>query len=78
MRRPIQFLGDVAVLSSAFLLACLPAINFRIGEDYFERAVTQLPFVIFVQFTSLFLVGAYSILWRYISLEDLKVLRSKI
>ena len=73
MRRPIQFLGDVAVLSSAFLLACLPAINFRIGEDYFERAVTQLPFVIFVQFTSLFLVGAYSILWRYISLEDLKV-----
>lgn len=73
MRRPIQFLGDVAVLCSAFLLACLPAINFRIGEDYFERAVTQLPFVIFVQFTSLFLVGAYSILWRYVSLEDLKV-----
>ena len=73
LRRPIQFLGDLIVLCSAFLLACLPAINVRIGEDYFERAVTQLPFVIFVQFASLFLVGAYSILWRYISLEDLRV-----
>ncbi|MBC7898778.1 MAG: polysaccharide biosynthesis protein [Saprospiraceae bacterium] len=73
LRRPIQFLGDLSVLCSAFLLACLPAINIRIDEGYFDRAVTQLPFVIFVQFASLFLVGAYSILWRYISLDDIKV-----
>src|SRR4030095_1858740 len=33
----------------------------------------QLPFVVLVQFSSLFLVGAYSILWRYVSIEDVKV-----
>src|SRR5688572_28975697 len=43
------------------------------GDFYFDIALTQLPFVIFVQFSSLFLVGAYSIIWRYISISDIKV-----
>jgi len=36
-------------------------------------AVTQLPFVILIQISALFLVGAYSILWRYVSIGDIKV-----
>ncbi len=73
MRRPIQFLADVAVLCAAFVVAYLPAVNIQLGEFYADVLMRQLPFVVLVQFSSLFLVGAYSILWRYVSIEDLKV-----
>lgn len=72
LRRPAQFLADVAVLCAAFFLAYLPAINVQLGEFYLDTALTQLPFVVLVQFSSLFLVGAYSIIWRYVSIEDIK------
>lgn len=73
LRRPVQFLADVAVLAIAFLLAYLPAINVQLGYYPFDIALRQLPFVIFIQFSALFLVGGYSILWRYVSIEDIKV-----
>ena len=73
MRRPVQFISDVAVLCTAFFLAYLPGLNLQIDDFYFDVAITQLPFVVFVQFSTLFLVGAYSILWRYVSIEDIKV-----
>ena len=73
LRRPTQFLLDVIVLTAAFLLAYLPAINVQLGEYYLNTTLTQLPFVIFIEFSALFLSGAYSIIWRYISIEDLKV-----
>ena len=73
LRRPTQFLVDIAVLSGAFLLAYLPAINIQLGEFYLNTALSQLPLVVLVQFASLFLTGAYSILWRYVSIEDIRV-----
>ncbi len=73
LRRPAQFLADVSVLSVAFFLAYLPAINVQLGEFYFVTALNQLPLVVFVQITALFLTGAYSILWRYVSIEDINV-----
>ena len=73
LRRPTQFLLDIAVLSVAFFIAYLPAINVQLAEFYLEIALRQLPFVILIQFLALLLVGAYSILWRYVSIEDLKV-----
>ena len=73
LRRPAQFLLDVIILTVAFLLAYLPAINVQLGEYYRDTTLTQLPFVIFIEFSALFLSGAYSIIWRYISIEDLKV-----
>lgn len=73
LRRPTQFLADVAVMSAAFFLAYMPAINIQLGEYNIEPVLAQLPFVILIQFSALFLVGAYSILWRYVSIEDLKV-----
>jgi len=73
LRRPAQFFLDVVILSGAFLLAYVPAINVQLGEYYLDTTLTQLPFVIFIQFSALFLSGAYSIIWRYISIEDLKV-----
>jgi FlaA1/EpsC-like NDP-sugar epimerase len=72
LRRPFQLLADVAVLCAAFFLAYLFRFDFRIGEYYLDNALNQLPFVVFVQFASLFIVGAYSIIWRYVSLEDIK------
>ncbi len=72
LRRPAQFLADVAILCGAFFLAYLPAINVQLREFYLDTALTQLPFVVLVQFSSLFLVGAYSIIWRYVSIEDIK------
>ena len=72
LRRPVQFLADIVILCAAFLIAYLPSLNIQLGDFYFETAITQLPFVVFIQFASLFLVGAYSIIWRYVSLEDIK------
>ncbi len=72
MRRPTQFLADVAILCAAFFAAYLFRFDFELNEYYFDNALNQLPFVVFVQFAALFLVGAYSIIWRYVSLEDIK------
>jgi FlaA1/EpsC-like NDP-sugar epimerase len=72
LRRPVQFLADVVILSAAFLVAYLPSFNIQLGEFPVQTAINQLPFVVFVQFSALFLVGAYSIIWRYVSLEDIK------
>ena len=70
--RPFQLLSDVAVLCAAFFLAYLFRFDFRIPEPYLDNALNQIPFVVLVQFASLFLVGTYSIIWRYVSLEDIK------
>ncbi len=72
MRRPVQFLADLTALCAAFFVAYLPAITVQLSEYYLELAVTQLPFVLLIQFSSLFLVGAYSILWRYVSISDVR------
>lgn len=73
LRRPLQFLADVAVLCAAFFIAYLPAINIQVAEFYSETALRQLPFVVFVQFSALFLVGAYTLIWRYVSIKDIEV-----
>ncbi len=70
--RPFQLLADVAVLSGAFFLAYLFRFDFDIPRYYFDNALDQIPFVVLVQFASLFVVGAYSIIWRYVGLEDIK------
>jgi FlaA1/EpsC-like NDP-sugar epimerase len=72
LRRPFQLMADVAVLCSAFLLAYLLRFDFDIGEYYFDNALNQLPFVVFVQFASLFVFGAYSIIWRFVSIDDIR------
>ncbi len=73
LRRPTQFAADVVVLIAAFFLAYLPAINIQLGEFYSGVALRQLPFVVLIQFSALFLVGTYSIIWRYVSIDDIRV-----
>lgn len=67
------FGADVAVLTTAFFLAYFPAINLRLDQFVFESVLVQVPFVVFIQISTLFLLGAYSIIWRYISIGDVKV-----
>lgn len=73
LRKPIQFFADVAVLCAAFFIAYLPSINIQLDDFFFDIAIAQVSFVIFVQISTLFLLGAYSIIWRYISISDLRV-----
>ena len=73
LRRPFQFVADVSILTLAFFIAYLFRFDFQLTEYYFNNALNQVPFVVFVQFAALFLSGSYSIIWRYVSLEDIKV-----
>ncbi len=66
-------MADVVVLTTAFFLAYFPSINIRVDTFVLESVLTQVSFVIFVQISTLFLLGAYSIIWRYISIGDVKV-----
>ncbi len=61
------------MLTTAFFLAYFPAINIRVDTFVLESVLTQVSFVIFVQISTLFLLGAYSIIWRYISIGDVRV-----
>ncbi|MBS1718808.1 MAG: polysaccharide biosynthesis protein, partial [Armatimonadetes bacterium] len=73
LRRPAQFLADAVVLCAAFFIAYLPAVNVQLGEFYADTALRQLPLVVLIQLSALVMVGAYSIIWRYVSIEDIKV-----
>lgn len=73
LRRPVQFLADVAVMCAAFFIAYLPAVNIQVAEFYYDTALRQLPFVVFIQFSALFVVGAYTLIWRYVSIKDIEV-----
>jgi FlaA1/EpsC-like NDP-sugar epimerase len=73
LRRPGQIAGDIAILSLAFIFSYIPAVNFQIDDFYLDLALLQVPLVVLIQFSSLFLFGAYNIIWRYIGLSDLRV-----
>lgn len=60
-------------MAAAFICAFLPSINVQLSNFYLDTALAQVSFVVFVQISCLFLFGAYSIIWRYISLTDLKL-----
>ena len=56
----------------AFFLAYLLRLDFSSGRLLSRSASTSFRLSFLVQFSSLFLVGAYSIIWRYVSFEDIK------
>jgi len=72
LRRPLQLLGDLTVLTIAFIASYLPMVNVRLDEFYLDLALLQAPLVVLIQFSMLYLFGVYGIIWRYISLGDLK------
>ncbi|MCS6875056.1 MAG: polysaccharide biosynthesis protein [Pyrinomonadaceae bacterium] len=73
LRRPLQVFADFFILCLSFFFSYLLRFDFSLPQYYLENALNQLPLVVLIQFLSLFLVGGYSILWRYISLDDVKI-----
>ncbi len=65
-------MSDVLIMIGSFFLAYLLRLDFSINEYHFDNMLNQVPFVVFVQFSALYLSGSYSIIWRYVSLEDIK------
>ena len=71
--RPVQYLLDLGVLSAAFFLAYGLRFEFDMPRGMLQRAVTQLPLVILVQFGVLSIVGVYAFIWRYVGVRELLV-----
>lgn len=72
MSRSTQFALDVVVLTVAFVVAYLLRFEFVLDGDRLRGLSIQLPLVLLVQFSALFVVGVYSFIWRYVGLAELK------
>lgn len=72
LSKQAQFLLDLLVLASAFVLAYLLRFDFAPPHREIINALNQIPVVIFIQFAVLYLAGIYKFIWRYISLTEAK------
>jgi FlaA1/EpsC-like NDP-sugar epimerase len=70
--KQIQFAMDLVVLVAAFALAYLLRFDFSIPEQWVLYGLTQLPYVVLIQFVALILTGIYSFVWRYIGMAEVK------
>jgi FlaA1/EpsC-like NDP-sugar epimerase len=72
LNRQAQYLLDFVVLAGAFILAYLLRFDFAPPQHELIEALNQLPAVILIQFTVLYLAGIYKFIWRYIGLTEAK------
>ncbi|MGB7926153.1 MAG: nucleoside-diphosphate sugar epimerase/dehydratase [Pyrinomonadaceae bacterium] len=70
--KQIQFAMDVLVLVLAFAFAYLLRFDFSIPDPWLLHGLTQLPYVVLIQFVVLILTGVYSFIWRYIGMAEVK------
>jgi len=71
-QRQFQFLLDLTVLTTAFLLAYLLRYEFAIPGQETSRFLVQLPAVVLIQLTAYFLAGIHNFIWRYISISEVQ------
>ena len=71
LSRQVQFGLDLLCLVFAFLMAYLLRFDFVIPTEFKHQFLVQLPYVVLIQFLTLFLTGIYSFVWRYIGLAEL-------
>lgn len=72
MTRQTQRTLDVAVLAASFVFAYLLRFDFHIPEGEVSHMLLQLPYVVILQVTLLYVTGVYSFIWRYIGMSELK------
>lgn len=72
LTRQVQFTMDLVVLVSAFFLSYLLRFDFKVSDIWLVAAVTQLPYIVLVQFAVLILTGVYSFVWKYVGLVEVK------
>ncbi|HEX8650338.1 MAG TPA: nucleoside-diphosphate sugar epimerase/dehydratase [Pyrinomonadaceae bacterium] len=70
--KQLQFAMDLIVLVAAFAFSYLLRFDFDIPEGWLLNGLTQLPYVVLIQFTVLILTGIYSFIWRYIGMAEVK------
>jgi FlaA1/EpsC-like NDP-sugar epimerase len=72
LSRPAQFALDLTVLVGAFVITYLLRYDFVIPSQEIRHGLTQLPFVVSLQFTLLIVFGVYAFIWRYIGIAEVK------
>ncbi|MEW6212792.1 MAG: nucleoside-diphosphate sugar epimerase/dehydratase, partial [Acidobacteriota bacterium] len=72
LSRRTQYGLDLAILALAFVVSYLFRFDFAMTEDQMIRGLTQLPFVVLIQFTVLTLAGVHSFIWRYIGMAEVR------
>ena len=70
--RETQFALDLIVLAGAFWLAYLLRFEFRFSVSNWSNFGFQLPLVILIQFAALHFSGAYSFVWRYVGMAEIR------
>src|SRR5947199_10417359 len=73
LTRQSQMGLDMAVLVVAFALSYILRFDLPVPPQEIDHALTQLPWVVLIQFTILILAGVYTFMWRYIGLAEAKV-----
>lgn len=68
LKREVQYLLDLLILSAAFVVACLLRFDFQPPVS----TLIQLPLVVLIQFVTLSVLGIYSFIWRYIGMAEIK------
>ena len=71
MNRPGQFVLDLGVLSSAFVLSYLLRFEFEMPPQEFHNLAVQLPLVLLLQFGAMHIFGIYNFMWRYIGMAEI-------
>lgn len=63
---------DLFVLIVAFVLAYLLRFDFQIPREELRSGLTQIPYVVMIQFMALVVAGVYTFIWRYIGMSEIK------
>ena len=68
--RRLQYLLDLLVLVAAFIVAYGLRFDFAPPYDVRMRALSQIAYIVLLQFLALHLSGVYSFVWRYVGLRE--------
>jgi len=68
--RQVQFALDLSVLAAAFVASYLLRFEFDVPPEQIQASAIQLPFVVLLQFSLLFVTGVYAFIWRYIGMAE--------
>jgi FlaA1/EpsC-like NDP-sugar epimerase len=70
LTKQIQFVLDLIILVLAFTVSYALRFDFQIPHAALLLGLTQLPYVVLIQFIALFMCGVYSFIWRYVSISE--------
>jgi FlaA1/EpsC-like NDP-sugar epimerase len=72
LSRNAQVVIDLSVLLGAFLFSWFFRFDFEIPRIYRHQILSQIPLVLGIQVVAAGFAGIYSLIWRYVSLGDVR------